>query len=199
MSTTQTAQATRRCPRCRVTKSTSEFGYRSKEHKQFSPWCKRCVADYAQERRRARPAPRKTRLSGSGHPGWKGRDVGYFGMHDRVRFWRGKADHCIHRAAIGCTSQRFQWAHIHDSEPTDIYNYVAMCVTCHRGYDAPMRLAALPRGEAHSSAKLTAALVVEIRGRVANGEKQVSLAREFGVDDSTICNIVKRKIWKHVA
>jgi hypothetical protein len=54
------------------------------------------------------------------------------------------------------------------------------------------------RGERHSHAKLTEALVREIRARVAAGEVQRHLAAEYGVSVATICNIVSRKIWAHV-
>jgi len=45
--------------------------------------------------------------------------------------------------------------------------------------------------------KLTRAQADEIRGRRASGERNVSLAKEFGVAQQTICNIVKgrRQAW----
>lgn len=54
------------------------------------------------------------------------------------------------------------------------------------------------RGEAHHNAKLTDAHVVDIRERVAAGETQVSMAREFGVSTHTIRNIIRRVAWKHI-
>ena len=53
-------------------------------------------------------------------------------------------------------------------------------------------------GESTPTAKLTEADVICIRLRIAKGEKQVTLAREFNIDDSVITRIVKRHIWKHV-
>jgi hypothetical protein len=55
------------------------------------------------------------------------------------------------------------------------------------------------RGELASSAKLTAKLVLEIRRRSAAGEGSGSLANAFGVDSSTIRQIVRRETWDHVA
>ena len=45
------------------------------------------------------------------------------------------------------------------------------------------------RGRTHSTSKLTAAQVAEIKARVEAGEVQAALAREFGVQDSTIVRI----------
>ena len=51
------------------------------------------------------------------------------------------------------------------------------------------------RGERHGSAILTAEQVISIR---LDTRKQVVIAAAYGVDQTTICNIIKRKIWKHV-
>lgn len=40
--------------------------------------------------------------------------------------------------------------------------------------------------------------VVEIYNRLLNGEKSIELAREFGVEQTTIGNIKRRKEWKHL-
>lgn len=54
------------------------------------------------------------------------------------------------------------------------------------------------RGEKASAAKLTAADVVTIRQRHADGETQQALAKEYGVVRNNISNIVNRRSWKHV-
>ncbi len=56
----------------------------------------------------------------------------------------------------------------------------------------------LPKGEGHYRAKLTECDVRAIRSRYANGEKQPSLARAYGMEQTTISSIVRRKSWKHV-
>lgn len=53
-------------------------------------------------------------------------------------------------------------------------------------------------GEEHHSSKLTEAQVLEIRYRLANGEKNIVLAKEFGVADTMIAKIKLRKSWKHI-
>jgi hypothetical protein len=53
-------------------------------------------------------------------------------------------------------------------------------------------------GEQHHKAKLTEADVIEIRTRVAYGEKQVLLAKEYGVSCTQICNVASGKAWSHI-
>lgn len=51
------------------------------------------------------------------------------------------------------------------------------------------------RGEGRPGAKLTRDIVHRIRERVAAGESQVGIARELGVDPSTISRTVSRHKW----
>lgn len=54
------------------------------------------------------------------------------------------------------------------------------------------------RGEASSSAKISAATVHEIRRRAAEGETHASLAAAFGLERGTISKIVRRERWSHL-
>ena len=57
-----------------------------------------------------------------------------------------------------------------------------------------------PRGEAHGSAKLTAAQVLEIRALYAAGDITLKqLATQFNVSNVHIRFIVIRKLWKHLS
>lgn len=69
-----------------------------------------------------------------------------------------------------------------------------------RGANHPARIdpSYLSRGEAHHSAKLTEADVVEMRARHAAGEQANSLSREFGVSPATGRELIKRITWRHV-
>lgn len=53
------------------------------------------------------------------------------------------------------------------------------------------------RGERQGNARLTAAIITEIRQRyrVGNG---VALAREYGISQTHLSDIVNRKTWRHV-
>ena len=57
----------------------------------------------------------------------------------------------------------------------------------------------VPFGERHSSCKLTAAQVVEIRICIESGETQREVARRFNVSQPAVRNIYHRKTWKHIA
>lgn len=57
------------------------------------------------------------------------------------------------------------------------------------------------KGEIHGRAKLTNEQIIEIRSRYVHGSKingACSLAREYGVHNSTIYRIIFRKRWSHI-
>jgi hypothetical protein len=51
-------------------------------------------------------------------------------------------------------------------------------------------------GERNVNAKMTSALVVEARARHLAGERQADLARAYNVSNSTMCAILKGRIWR---
>lgn len=55
------------------------------------------------------------------------------------------------------------------------------------------------KGEANAHAVLTDDQVREIRRRYSDGELQQPLAEEFGVNQTQISAIVRRKAWAHLA
>lgn len=55
------------------------------------------------------------------------------------------------------------------------------------------------KGEAHPMSKLRESDVRAIRERHSAGERQSVLAREFRVDRATVCEIISRRKWAHVA
>jgi hypothetical protein len=54
------------------------------------------------------------------------------------------------------------------------------------------------RGERSGMTKLTGEQVVEIRRRYTTGETLAAISIDYGIDGSTVCNIGKRKLWKHI-
>lgn len=136
--------------------------------------------------------------SGKNHPRWAGNAAGYEAQHDRVRKARGKADRCLHRNAVGCSSTTFDWAWIHGEDPLDVYSYVSLCRACHAVYDH----AGIPKpsiqGTKNHRAKLNDAIVLECRKRNAAGDSQCALAREFGVSQPSMRYAILGKTWKHV-
>ena len=55
-----------------------------------------------------------------------------------------------------------------------------------------------PAGEAHHNTFITEECVRTIRSRVASGEQQRAVARDMGLGDSLVSNIVRRKTWRNV-
>ena len=54
------------------------------------------------------------------------------------------------------------------------------------------------KGSDNPWAKTTEADVLSIRSEYAAGARQVDLASKYGLHQTTISDIVRRKIWKHV-
>ena len=57
----------------------------------------------------------------------------------------------------------------------------------------------MPQGTRHHNSKLNGAAATEIRRRSAAGEGNTELGKAFGVTQSTVYAVVRRKTWKHVA
>jgi hypothetical protein len=55
------------------------------------------------------------------------------------------------------------------------------------------------KGERHLGAKLTEADVLEARGRFAAGRSARSMAKEYGVDHTTLMHAIAGRNWAHVA
>lgn len=62
----------------------------------------------------------------------------------------------------------------------------------------PPQLKIPSRGESHHLSKLTAASVLTIRQRAAEGIYLQTLADEYGVTKQAIWHVVQRRTWKHV-
>ena len=87
---------------------------------------------YLPERRRAI----KRNQSGSANHMWKGDSAGYQALHLRVDAARGKpmrCDWCEHTGG-----SRYEWANL-TGNYTDVFDYVRLCISCHRTYDAKRR------------------------------------------------------------
>jgi hypothetical protein len=67
---------------------------------------------------------------------WKGDNAGYKALHLRVDSIRGKPMRCE-----WCNSEnnnRYEWANL-TGVYTDVYDFVRLCINCHRAYDAKRR------------------------------------------------------------
>jgi hypothetical protein len=110
--------------------------------------------------------------------------VGYSAMHYRVRRARGKAAGCVN----GCNNaSRYEWAHIHGSDPHDVSNYRQMCKSCHEKYDHS--------GAKSPRAKFTWEQVEEIRALAYFGVSQRRLAKMYCAGKTTTQHIVRCERW----
>jgi len=74
------------------------------------------------------------RRSGADHPNWAGEDVGYVGLHGRVRSVRGSAeDHACAQADVTCRGP-MHWANI-SHEYIDTEDFMPLCQSHHFRYD----------------------------------------------------------------
>ena len=55
-----------------------------------------------------------------------------------------------------------------------------------------------PKGEKNGNSKLTEQDVLDLRTMYTLGFTSGYLAGQFGINRSTVCNILKRKWWKHI-
>lgn len=155
---------------------------RADGHKRFCS--KRCSVLKQHAEGRSRQA------RGSEHYAWKGSDAKYQALHNRVIRARGTANHCEWRASARCVSRKYEWSHIHGTDPGDSKNYRSLCKTCHQRYDKQT-------GADHASARLTAQQTEEIRARyAAGGVSQQALADEYSVHQTTVSQVVRRKTYR---
>ncbi len=154
----------------------------------------RAAADYIEQHREriaaAEPLRVKAAKSGEGHQAWKGDDATFGAMRLRVYRARGSATHCVNRESGGCTSERYEWAHMPGTDPADPGNWVSLCASCRmgvRGYT----------GGGHFNAKLTDEQAAEIRSRYASSSvTQTDLAAEYGVSLAAVSNVLRGESYK---
>jgi len=62
----------------------------------------------------------------------------------------------------------------------------------------PLKKGRIKKGSANVASKLNEEQVLEIRRRYSEGERQVDLAKEFGINTTTVFNLIVRKTWTHI-
>jgi hypothetical protein len=152
----------------------------------------RCEMHYAKWRSTVTsplPGVRPCSPSGSLASAWRGNDIGYAAMHDRVKTARGAAsDHLC----IDCGDAAAHWSYDHlDPEERlqpdgrrghpyslKIEHYQPRCAGCHARFDHA------------NKGGLSAEAVAQIRQLHAEGKPQRAIARTFKVAQATISDVI---------
>lgn len=71
---------------------------------------------------------------GKNHPGWKGDDVGYWGLHDWVQDRLGRGYSCSQCGS----SKKIELANLDHKYTRDLSQWTHLCYRCHRKYDMRM-------------------------------------------------------------
>jgi hypothetical protein len=152
-----------------------------------------CNMHYQRQRRSGDPNGVGV-LSGVDHGSWAGDDIGYFGLHIRLGRLRGPASAhiCVH-----CDQPATGWAYDHgDANPkwenrlvysTDPDRYIPLCGSHHRLFDGVR------------NRKLSNDQVAEIRQAALGGATHRTLAARYGVDHTTIGNVVRHRTYCDVS
>lgn len=74
---------------------------------------------------------------GKKNPLWVGERIRYSSAHDRVRRERGTPQRCLHCGATA-EEKKLEWANV-SRQYHDPSDYIGLCVSCHRGWDAKRR------------------------------------------------------------
>ncbi len=73
-------------------------------------------------------------LIGASNPNWKSSGISYVGIHAWVVRRQGRPMEC---SECGTTEyHRYEWANISREYKRDLNDWVRLCVSCHRRYDA---------------------------------------------------------------
>lgn len=70
------------------------------------------------------------------NPKWKGDSVGYFGLHNWVRYHKGKPQFCERCGSANEGIRKYHWANISHKYLRDLNDWIRLCVSCHKKYDA---------------------------------------------------------------
>ncbi len=74
-------------------------------------------------------------ISEEKHPGWKGENIGYSGLHKWIYNHLGKPTKCKHCKKDGLTGRQIHWANKSGKYLRDLSDWLRLCVKCHKQYD----------------------------------------------------------------
>jgi hypothetical protein len=160
---------------------------------------KLCGTHYERQRKHGDPgivlkAGAKPGRTGELSSQWKGDSAGIDAQHKRISAVRGTPKSC-EQCGTTDPDQYYHWAFNNTGDRLNIWDYLRLCVTCHRRFDD----AYCPRGSRHGMAKLTESDIPEIFAM--RGEKKTlrAIAEAFGVTVQAIHDVLSGKTWGHLS
>ncbi len=66
---------------------------------------------------------------------WKGDDVGYYGLHNWIRRQLGKPNKCESCGSDSLRPRQYHWANKSGKYKRDLFDWIRLCVSCHKEYD----------------------------------------------------------------
>lgn len=146
------------------------------------------------------------RLAARSRPAENGCIVWIGPAHDAMGYGRiriGRRMVYIHRAAWeaarGPVPDGAVVRHTCDNPPCINVDHLTLGTQAENVADMFTRGRVDRHGERNNSARLTTTQVAQIRARRTGGETQRALAREFGVSESQISNIIRNRHWRNSA
>lgn len=66
---------------------------------------------------------------------WKGINVGYKGIHEWVKKWKGRPDTCEHCGKTQLKGRQIHWANVDHQYRRVLEDFIRLCKDCHKKYD----------------------------------------------------------------
>ena len=79
------------------------------------------------------------KTTGKKHFAWKGKKVGYRGLHYWLHRKLGKPTQCIKCKKISKKPRIIQWANIDGKYRRKLSDYIALCASCHKFQDLKLK------------------------------------------------------------
>ena len=82
-----------------------------------------------------KPSPNRILPKGIKHHNWKGKNVGYRGLHYWIRRIKGNPIKCENCGYVSKKPKDMHWANIDHKYRRNPDDYIALCRKCHKLYD----------------------------------------------------------------